>query len=58
MVEWDTHLRTFMAAKLMPDEFGKSPSSDDPRERAAVACALLREMRDSVPLWVGDGDEE
>ncbi len=52
MVEHDTHLRKFMAANLMPEEFGKNPQSDEAAERAAIACALMEEMQNTVPEWV------
>ena len=46
---YDTGLQKFLATTQMREEFGPGAAVDDERERAFVACELLKAMRDSVP---------
>lgn len=46
---FDTGLQKFLAMTQMREEFGPSVAVEDERERAYVACELLKAMRDSVP---------
>ena len=46
---YDTGLQKFLALTQMREEFGPGSGAEDERERAYVACELLKAMRDSVP---------